>query len=141
MTLKKEQKYKKSKGKVDWQPAPDISSRVDYLVSKLDLDWVKTPQVHCYRSTSSKARAHARIWGLPTLWQEVLGTRPHYIIEVISEKFDYLPERKRDEILLHEIAHIPKTFSGSLTPHTHKRKGSFQDKLKGLIAAYDRIRE
>jgi len=141
MKLKKAPKYKKSNNKVDWLAAPDISSRVDYLISKLNLTWIKSGQIHCYRSTASKARAYARIWGLPRLWQKALGTRPHYIIEVLSEKFDHLPQKKKDEILLHEIAHIPKTFSGALTPHTHRRKGSFHDKLKVFIATYNRIQK
>jgi len=89
-----------------------------------------------YRSTGSKARAYARTWGLPKLWQNTLGIGPAYIIEVISKYFDKLPLHDQDKVLLHEISHIPKNFSGALVPHTRKRKGSFRDKLEGLIARY-----
>ena len=42
------------------------------------------------RSYGSKSRAIARIWAFPTIWQEALGIKPHYVIEVLSEKFDKL---------------------------------------------------
>ena len=35
--------------------------------------------------------------------------KPAYIIEVISEKFNKLPKRKQDDVLLHELAHIFET--------------------------------
>lgn len=125
--------------KVDWVNARDIKKRVDDLVEKLDLDWVDIENVHCVRSENSRARAYARIWGMGRVWQEAIGIAPKYCIEVLSENFDNLPKKKQDEILLHEIAHIPKTFTGALLPHTHKRKGSFHDKLKTMIAAYNKL--
>lgn len=69
------------------------------------------------------------------IWQETLGIPASYCIEVISEKFDPLPKHKQAEVLLHEIAHIPKNFSGALVPHSHG-KGSFHDKLKLFLSAY-----
>lgn len=139
--LKKDQKFIKSKSRsVDWQNAPDVSLRLNMLISSLNLNWINPSQIHSFRSKNSKARAYARIWGLPKPWQLALEEKPHYIIEILSEKFDNLPRKKQDEVLLHELAHIPKTFSGALTPHSRKRKGSFHDKLKILINAYNKAR-
>lgn len=124
--------------KVDWQDAPDIKARVDDLVVKLNLHWIRPEDVYCVRSNYSNANAYARIWGMSRIWQEVLGIRAAYCLEVLSEKFDHLDKRRRDEILMHELAHIPKNFSGALLAHT-KSKGGFHDKLKEMEAAYKKI--
>ena len=120
--------------------APDIASRIVHLVGKASIEWVDVSRIHCFRSENANTRAYARIWGLNRVWQKALATSPSYVIEVISEKFDHLPQREQDKILLHEIAHIPKIFSGSLLPHTRRGKGSFHDKLHQLIAAYDKLK-
>ena len=43
------------------------------------------------------------------------------MIEVISERFDNLPKEKQDEILVHELQHIPKKFTGGLRKHDKKK--------------------
>lgn len=47
----------------------------------------------------------------------VLKVKPHYIIEVISQRFDKLSTEDQDRTLIHELMHIPKTFSGALVAH------------------------
>ena len=126
---------KKSSKKVDWQKAPDIDKMVSTLVDRVGIDWIIKDRVVCFRSQNSAARAYARIWGMPTILQMAANIDPVYALEILSEKFDHLPQKKKEEILLHELAHIPRTFSGSLVPHTHRRKGSFHDKLKGFLRA------
>ena len=122
---------------IEWKNALDIKKRVNHLKRELDLDWLKTSQIHFFRSTNSSSRAYARIWGLSRVWQMALNSKPSYIIEVLSEKFDRLPKKDQDKVLLHEITHIPKNFSGSLLPHIKKRgKRNFEDKVKRLILAY-----
>jgi len=116
--------------------APDIKKRVLRLTEDLHLDYLLGERLFFYRSTGSKARAYARTWGLPKLWQQALEVEPAYIIEVISKYFDKLSPREQDKVFLHEISHIPRNFSGALVPHTHKRKGSFKDKLDDLVARY-----
>lgn len=126
--------------KVDWEPAPDIKNRLNSLVTSLDMDWINPSEIHAFRSKKSKARAYARIWGLTRIWQKALKKSPAYIIEVLSEKFDSLPESKKDEILIHELAHIPKNFSGSLLPHYKKGSRNFNDKVKRLIVQYKKLK-
>lgn len=129
-------RVKKSKAKIDWVSAPDIKDRILYLQKKLHLDWLKLTNIHTVRSTGANTRAVARIWGLGRIWQITLKSEPKYIIEVISEKFDRLGQTDRDKVLLHEIVHIPKNFSGSLMPHIRRGKNKFSDKLKYLVAQY-----
>lgn len=126
---------RKPKGKIAWLEAEDIKDRVDLLIDKVGLSFNKT-KILTRRSINANTRAYARIWGLGRVWQEALNLEPSYIIEVISEKFDALPQDKKDEILLHELAHIPQNFSGSLMPHKHKGPGNFHDKLKQFIVTY-----
>lgn len=129
---------KRNNKKIEWNPAQDIGERVAFLVEKINLTSVNLQALYFVRSINAQTRAYARIWGLGRIWQEALSVPPSYVIEVISEKFDRLAEREKDKVLLHELAHIPKNFTGSLLPHTHHRTGSFHDKLKRMIAAYDK---
>jgi predicted metallopeptidase len=54
------------------------------------------------------------------VWQQTLGLEPAYILEVIAEKFNKLSQSDQDKVLIHELLHIPKNFSGALVPHKHK---------------------
>lgn len=136
MRLKKARKYLK----FDWDTASDIKKRAKELVKSLEMDWINSDRIFFYRSTGSKSRAYARTWGLPKLWQNALGVEPSYIIEVISHYFDHLPQEQKDKIILHELSHIPRNFSGALVPHTRHRKGSFHDKLESLYNSYIKLR-
>lgn len=102
---------------MNWQKAEDIHLRLKDLLIKLDLNHINLTRLFCFRSFGSKSRALARIWSLPTVWQQALGTKPAYVIEVISERFDKLPVEKQTKVLIHELLHIPQTFSGALRPH------------------------
>ncbi|MDO8340365.1 MAG: putative metallopeptidase [Candidatus Woesebacteria bacterium] len=134
--MKKQKKGQRSTKSVEWEKAPDIEERTNKLIKNLDLEWLSYGRLFFYRSTNSKARAYARAWGLPRLWQRTLNVEPAYIVEVISEHFDKLSQKEQDKILLHELTHIPKNFSGALVAHTRKRKGSFHDKLDILLNQY-----
>jgi predicted metallopeptidase len=69
------------------------------------------------RSFGSRTDALARIWSLPTIWLQALGLKPHYIIEAVSENYDALPDEEKEKTLIHELLHVPGTFSGGLRPH------------------------
>lgn len=106
------------------------------MVKHAEVDWLKPSRIFTYRSHGSKTRAYARTWGLPSLWQRALEVNPAYIIEVISEHFDKLARIDQDKILLHEVMHIPKNFSGALTPHIRRGKRNFRRKVEDLIGIY-----
>ena len=129
-------KVQKSTRSVKWELAPDIKKRSFELIGQFGLSWIKFERLFFYRSYDSKARAYARTWGLPALWQRSLNVEPAYQIEVLAENFDKLSEENRDKVILHELSHIPKTFSGALLPHTRHSKGSFHEKLDELIENY-----
>ena len=129
---------KRSSLKISWSLAPDIKKRILHLVKFAEIDWVIPSRIFTYRSINSKTRAYARTWGLPALWQRSLDVKPAYIIEVISEHFDKLSERQQDEVLLHEVTHIPKNFSGALIPHIRRGKRNFHGQVHDLIDKYFR---
>jgi predicted metallopeptidase len=133
-------KLSKPKGVV-WLPAPDVKKKLLNISIVLQLTWVKTSRIFCVRSAGTSTRAIARIWGLGRVWQLALSQKPAYIIEVISERFDRLGEDEKDKVLLHEISHIPKNFSGALLPHIRRGKRSFHNKLEILVAQYLRMRK
>jgi len=114
-----------------------LRERVVRLVIDLEIDWVMPDNIHTFRSYNSTSNAIARIWGLNKVWQMAINHEPAYVIEIISERFDNLSEREKDEVILHELAHIPRNFSGALMAHSHG-KGAFHDKLEKFIASYRR---
>ena len=100
-----------------WQRDNNIQKDLVRLVKHLSFTHIKPAGIHAYRSYESKARAYARIWAFPKIFQEVLQVEPAYVIEVLSEKFDKLSDDNKTKVLIHELLHIPKNFSGSLLPH------------------------
>ena len=99
--------------------APDVQERIEDIVETLQLGHINQFRLICMRSHNSKANAYARIWNLPDIWQKALSVSAFYIIEVLSESYDPLPEQEKTKVLIHELMHVPKTFSGALMPHRH----------------------
>lgn len=97
--------------------ALDVQGKTEEIVETLGLEHVNQFRIICMRSRGSTANAYARIWNLPKIWQKALGVKTYYIIEVIAEKFDRLAEQEQEKVIIHELLHIPKTFSGALLPH------------------------
>jgi len=89
------------------------------LVKTIPLSYIDPDRVICYRSRGSRSkRGLARCYSLLKIWQQALGLPPHYIIEVISERYDRLSHDDQVKVMIHELLHIPKTFGGGLRPHT-----------------------
>lgn len=108
---------KKKRLKFEFEKAVDVKKIIDKLIGNLSFVHLKKDQIFCVRSQGSKARAYARIWGLSRIFQEAAGYKPTYVIEVLANYFDKLPEEEKIKVLIHELLHIPKTFSGALKTH------------------------
>ncbi len=102
---------------MQYKLAPEIKRTVRLLIKQLNFTYIKANYIHCIRSFDAKTRAYARIWGMSRLFKEVAGLEPHYIIEVNAQRFDKLDRREKIKTLIHELMHIPKTFSGALLSH------------------------
>ena len=95
------------------------------IVKLLGLDHVNTCSVSVVVSNSSSA-AVARIWGLQRIFQEGFNLNPLYVVEIVWPRFSRLNCRQRLEALVHELAHIPFSFSGGLASHNE----SFRRRLR-----------
>lgn len=102
--------------------APDIQIKLIQLIKALEFAHINPKGIFAFRSSGSRSRARARIWALPRIWQIALKVSPGYCIEILSEKFDHLSTKDQTRILIHELMHIPKTFSGALLPHRGRGK-------------------
>ncbi len=113
------QKKLKKTIKLEWQKDEKIQQEMVGIIKILEMDHVISRRVYCYRTTGSKARAYARIWSFPKIFQEALSIEAAYVMEIISEKFDRLNHEEKTKVIIHELLHIPKNFSGSLLPHKY----------------------
>jgi len=97
---------------------PDILRRLRHIVETLDLQHVEMSRIYAVKSFGSGARGTlARCHALGKIFQKAMDIRAIYIIEVISEKFDKLSKEDQDEVLIHELMHIPKSFGGGFVHH------------------------
>lgn len=105
---------------MDWEIAPDILVIIKKILLTNLFPHIKGDRITAIRGRGTTSRAVARIWSLPRPWQMALSTPPQYIIEVLAERFDKLSANDQERTLIHELMHIPRTFSGALVPH-HNR--------------------
>ncbi len=102
---------------MEWEDAKDVQDDLRHILSVIDMPYIDMNRVFCYRTTGSKTRAYARTWSFPKIFQRALDTEPAYVIEVLSRYYDRLSEDEKKRVLIHELLHIPKNFSGALLPH------------------------
>lgn len=108
--------------KLEWEKDEIAQKMVQKFATTDHFKHVKSDRVFCYKTTGSKARAYARIWAFPKIFQDALDLEPAYVIECITEKFDKLKDDDKKKVIIHELLHIPKNFSGSLLPHKYGHK-------------------
>lgn len=121
--------------RLEWEKDLTAQKMVRYFSTTDHFKHVKSDRIFCYKTTGSKARAYARIWAFPKIFQDALDLEPAYVIECITEKFDRLSEEDKKKVIIHELLHIPKNFSGSLLPHKygHKRIESEVKKIYNAL--------
>jgi len=120
---------------MDWQPANDVKKDIKKILSTIDLPHIDSKRIFCYRTTGSKVRAYARTWAFPKIFQRALDITPAYVIEVLSKHYDKLSDDEKKKVLIHELLHIPKNFSGALLPH-HSRSRNLHKLANQLFKEY-----
>ena len=116
--------------------APDIQSRLRSIVETIPLTYIDSGRITCVRSRDTKTRARARIWSFPSIWQFALKMKPRYVIEVVSQHFDHLTTDDKTRVIIHELMHIPKTFSGALVPHRSRHHRIDRRSVEKMFTIY-----
>jgi len=104
---------------MQYRIALDLHQRMCAIVRELNFVHIDCNRVMCVRSRGSKTRRTiARCHALPKIMQLAMETKAFYVIEFL-ERFERLPVRERDMVIIHELMHIPKTFGGGFRHHDH----------------------
>ena len=120
---------------MEWNDAEDVKKDLEKVLKTIDLPHIDMEKIHCFRTTGSKTRAYARTWAFPKIFQRALGVEPAYVIEVLSKYYDKLSRDEQAKVLIHELLHIPKNFSGALLPH-NTRSRNLHTVAKQLFKEY-----
>jgi len=103
---------------IRYELAEDVRAEIKDILQKLQMAHVNESRVACVRSKGSKSkRTIARCHGLSRIMQLALNEKPHYVIEVVSERFDKLSKEEQTKVLIHELMHISHSFGGGFRTH------------------------
>jgi predicted metallopeptidase len=128
----------KRTGTIRYEIAPDIQARFADIVRTLDLGHVDLERVVCLRSHGSSARrVVARCHGMSKVLQIALKMKALYALEFVSERFDTLGDEAKEEVIIHELLHIPRNFGGGFRHHDFVNLKT----IKRLSERYRRARE
>ena len=111
---------------------PRATRVVRELVSRLGLSHIKLSNVVVVRNLDSRSPAYARIHALPRPIMIGFDLEPLYAIEIIQQRFENLDCEAKIRVLVHELLHIPRSFSGGLLPHRDSVFSRIDDLVKSL---------
>lgn len=111
---------------IRYELAEDIGVEIRDILHKLHMTHIDEERVVCVRSRGSKSkRVIARCHGISRIMQLALKEKPHYAIELVSERFDKLGKEEQIKVLIHELMHISHSFGGGFRghkPHVTQKK-------------------
>lgn len=129
---------RKKASKLEWEEAMDVKKNIIHIVNTLKLNYIDPNRIHCYRTLGSTSRSYARVWSFPKIFQKALNIEAAYVIEVLSKYYDPLSQDEQKKVLIHELLHIPKNFSGALLPHRTRGRRMSTD-VKQLFKEYKEL--
>ncbi len=121
--------------RLEWNDAKEIKKDIEQILKVLDFSHIDSSRIFCFRTFGSKSRSYARIWAMPKIFQRALDIKPAYVLEVLSRYYDKLDQDSKKKVLIHELLHIPRNFSGALLPHRTKHR-HLQSQVNQLFKEY-----
>jgi len=121
--------------RLDWNDASEIKADIVAILKVLNFSHIDPSRIFCFRTVGSKSRSYARIWSMPKIFQRALNIKPAYVIEVLSKYYDKLDQDSKKKVLIHELLHIPRNFSGALLPHRSRHR-HLQSEVNKLFKEY-----
>lgn len=121
--------------RLDWNDAHEIKEDIEHILKTLDFSHIDPTRIFCFRTSGSKSRSYARIWAMPKIFQRALNIKPAYVIEALSRYYDKLDEDSKKKVLIHELLHIPRNFSGALLSHRSRHR-HLQSQVNQLFKEY-----
>lgn len=105
--------------RIKYTHAPDIKEISEEIIRILEWNHIHLEHIAFLRSFGSSAkRTIARCHALGKAMQIGMERdKGFYLVEVISEHFDRLPEDEKIKVIIHELMHIPKSFGGGFIHH------------------------
>jgi predicted metallopeptidase len=105
--------------RIKYAHAPDIKEISEEIIRILEWNHIHLEHIAFLRSFGSSAkRTIARCHALGKAMQIGMERdNGFYLVEVISEHFDRLPEDEKIKVIIHELMHIPKSFGGGFIHH------------------------
>lgn len=107
---------------MEYTPEPTIDKEIAQIIQALEWKHLDLNRIHVVSSRGSRSRRIlARCHTLPKALQAGLAIPAHYVIELVSENYNRLPEFEKTKTLIHELMHIPLTFGGGFRNHDYVR--------------------
>ncbi|HLG22395.1 MAG TPA: putative metallopeptidase [Candidatus Manganitrophaceae bacterium] len=123
---------------MEYAAAPDIEGEIARIIRSLALDHIDPLRVRVIRSSGTRSRRIlARCHALPKALQTGLQLQAHYVIELVTENYDPLPDSEKTKTLIHELLHIPRAFGGGFRNHDYVRSRRVNQLYEKYIKIFD----
>lgn len=100
--------------------SPETKALLHDIIQALpEFSHIDPERVHLI-SSNSNSRALAYCHEMSSRIQFALGLKPNYVIEIVEKNWNKLGAEERAKVLIHELYHIPRTFSGYLRQHNRR---------------------
>lgn len=119
---------------IKYFPAPDIQEKSQGIASNLGISR-DFSRIHFIRSKGSQSRRTiARCHTVPRIIQSALSINGHYVIEVISERFDKMKSEDQVKTIIHELLHIPKGMKGGFRHHDYVCEENIEQLYRNYVS-------
>jgi len=106
---------------VTYTASHELKERAKLIADRFMLDHIDFNRIHCYRYKSNTNTVAKIIGFFKTLQLVYPEIKPYYVIVFNDHNFLRQNKEEQDTTILHELLHIPKTFSGEYSKIAHHK--------------------